>query len=698
MSVLFKKIYSKYLSYDSKYSLVLIISLLISPYMILGPYSLVLMHDNGDSVIPFMLSYKHIDFLSAWNPFQMGGVPRFSQGFKTGYLALLFSVLPVWWAYLSALIVHSLVGAFGFTKVYTELTGIKYSKLTAWVCLLYIVYTLHWGMLVYYSEFWIIAISAVYLHYSDRLSNINRIFLAAFLGLITSLFSSSFTIISFVWLIFPLVVFVKYYNKPINVVLISLIYSLFFFIGMMPELGSLLSNSKLSHRDLLQVYDLSNVLGILIPSLHSPVSLFSFIPIIFFARLSKRCKVIVLIYFSIIALYTIFFIGFNYIEEWIPLSIRNLNYTRLQFPTIFLQYIISGIGLSIILNMNTRYKFVQMITPIVLSLIPFIVILKTMATGWVLDGNAQSYNTEQYKVIADLQGGELGKFRVSSIAMLSALPAAYGLEAAGGYLNMYSKRYKYFYSTMMTPESAENIPEYVQKTSEWGNQLGLNCVFNEQITLEADNCFDSDLVSLANIGFIFARNPVIGRSLENISSPEIRFHDYSQTEKIKKMVTSNLGGDAPINIMKVKNPVDRFFLASNIRVVEDWEEMKHDLRSQDLNSLTSTALILKEDYLPRILNDYKSYLNAHTTDIQKSEKIERLYYYADKIAINVTSQKSAILVASNSYSPYWSAKVNGDPAIIFPVYGAFWGIIIPKGFSKVEYEYNEPRLLSKFFK
>ena len=61
------------------------------PFVVLGPYSFVRVHDNGDSILPGMIILANLtnplgesDYWS-WLPFQATGVPTFSQGMLNLY-------------------------------------------------------------------------------------------------------------------------------------------------------------------------------------------------------------------------------------------------------------------------------------------------------------------------------------------------------------------------------------------------------------------------------------------------------------------------------------------------------------------------------------------------------------------------------------------------------------------------------------
>jgi hypothetical protein len=67
-----------------------------------------------------------------------------------------------------------------------------------------------------------------------------------------------------------------------------------------------------------------------------------------------------------------------------------------------------------------------------------------------------------------------------------------------------------------------------------------------------------------------------------------------------------------------------------------------------------------------------------------ADSVQFRSYEADRILIDVNSTGESLLVLSEMYYPGWRATVNGNPAKIFRVDGAFRGILIPRGQSSVE--------------
>lgn len=67
-----------------------------------------------------------------------------------------------------------------------------------------------------------------------------------------------------------------------------------------------------------------------------------------------------------------------------------------------------------------------------------------------------------------------------------------------------------------------------------------------------------------------------------------------------------------------------------------------------------------------------------------SDSVQFRSYEADRMLMDVNSSGGGMLVLSEKYYPGWRATVNGNPAKIFRVDGAFRGILVPRGQSSVK--------------
>ena len=69
-------------------------------------------------------------------------------------------------------------------------------------------------------------------------------------------------------------------------------------------------------------------------------------------------------------------------------------------------------------------------------------------------------------------------------------------------------------------------------------------------------------------------------------------------------------------------------------------------------------------------------------------RIER--YSAESVTLRVQAACAGLLVLPDTYFPGWKATVNGRETAIYPTDGAFRGVTVPEGTSRVEFRY-EPR-------
>ncbi len=61
-----------------------------------------------------------------------------------------------------------------------------------------------------------------------------------------------------------------------------------------------------------------------------------------------------------------------------------------------------------------------------------------------------------------------------------------------------------------------------------------------------------------------------------------------------------------------------------------------------------------------------------------------------RIVLEVDARADSILVATNNYSPFWKAAVDGRDSRIFPVDHTFQGVTVPQGRHEVVLTYEPP--------
>jgi uncharacterized membrane protein YfhO len=64
----------------------------------------------------------------------------------------------------------------------------------------------------------------------------------------------------------------------------------------------------------------------------------------------------------------------------------------------------------------------------------------------------------------------------------------------------------------------------------------------------------------------------------------------------------------------------------------------------------------------------------------------------DRLALDVAPAGAGLLVLSEIWHPYWSARVDGQPAEVLQVDVALRGIAVPAGNHSVELEFRDPNV------
>jgi len=134
----------------------------------------------------------------------------------------------------------------------------------------------------------------------------------------------------------------------------------------------------------------------------------------------------------------------------------------------------------------------------------------------------------------------------------------------------------------------------------------------------------------------------------------------------------------PIRVLRVEEPLPRTYVAEGVRVVPDADaaaaliDPRFDFRRE---------VLLAEGLPPR----------RPGADPAGESRV--VSYLPDRVQLEVSARRAAVVVLLDSYDPGWRACVDGQPAHILRVNAAFRAVAVPPGEHRVVMAYRPPALL-----
>ena len=276
-------------------------------------------------------------------------------------------------------------------------------------------------------------------------------------------------------------------------------------------------------------------------------------------------------------------------------------------------------------------------------------------------------------------------FRVGTIAhgLHPAYACAYGLETVDAVAPLYPKRYSDFWGKVIEPLTSKD-----EKLYDYFNNFGArvylfspsNRVFDTIEEVPFTEYYNLGLLSLANTKYLISPVPLSDEHLTLLASQtpdEERMH--GGLVNLVSGIRHNAEGRR-LYIYENGLCFARFFLSGKALVFENSNQLLEAMAKADADSLRSNVFV-EEELVSKIDLDRLGATEGEVT-------IEQ--YSPDQITLSVALDKPGILVVSNSYSPYWTCKVDGVAKNIFPAYHTFMGISLEEGDKLVELEYCPP--------
>lgn len=238
-------------------------------------------------------------------------------------------------------------------------------------------------------------------------------------------------------------------------------------------------------------------------------------------------------------------------------------------------------------------------------------------------------------------------YRVATVSGGGLLPSyayAYGMETVDGHMALYPKTYYYFWGDVTAKALAKNHQRYDDYINQ-GTRIYLFGPenYNELETLDFEEYYDLDLLSLANVKYIITRKPLEDKGLMLLPSS---YRDQIKTwqnktllQKLEFFLEGKYFGP-PLYIYQNLNVLPRFFAQSGGHLLEN--------------------AVFVEQYSP------------------------------DVIELSINTREDAQLVAAINYYPFWHVFIDGQEKEIEKYQQTFMKVNVGKSDEKVTFKYLPP--------
>jgi hypothetical protein len=707
----------------SKYKpqiIILVICLLLNlEFWILGPFSFVQKADNADVMMSYYMRLVH-DFFeygpTYWADYMSIGVDRLSNTLSLlRFPALLLMVFPDWVAYQLLVILQVFVPALFLFKISHEhLLFSKQSSLIGALSYAFLIsvgqHNFHFGY-----EFGVLLFPAVVFYLNMLLSTdgIKKYILVFVMGALYSVVFSPIAknlpfVVPFIFLWFLL----YKRNKKYPLLFLSL-----FFVGALfsqtQEIITLIIHKSGSQREFLpDRYQLKAFVDVL--------SIFKLeLLICLFIALLTKFKNTTINYFIVLLPLLIFsFYYLSHVVHYIIPSLKSFSFKRfgLMIPfnvafliTLFVHYY--GFKLSEYINWK-RLKSYGLVVIALTACIGLVDIKINVLKNWLMLNTYNSfYDWEQIQRISDHQNETDELYRVETYAqshITSAMLATYGLSPAGGYMSMFPQYLFEFWESILKKGlmTGKLYDEFFLKTHLylylWPVTIQMNDDYFD-FSVTANKYYNLNLLSLLNVKYISSRVPLYDKNLELIEEGKIEYEPgmrmiekYGRSAVLRKEFIEFLWQRIKFNFTTVGDQYlyrntkyfPRFFLTKQIKKYNDSITLLQALESATEKGLREFAFI-EIDEINEGLKIENHYMHG---------EVKIIKYSPDNIIVEVVTDGDAILVASNTYSRYWHAKIDGKSTQIFKADHTLWGVKIAKGRSVIEYNYIPPYSLGYLLK
>ena len=169
--------------------------------------------------------------------------------------------------------------------------------------------------------------------------------------------------------------------------------------------------------------------------------------------------------------------------------------------------------------------------------------------------------------------------------------------------------------------------------------------------------------------------------LLNQTAQKQAWDEFDTWGKIKTSLKANFFGATHLFIYENTQALPRFYFAERIVLLKTPAEVRDAIKSLPAKALRRTMFAEK--------NSAASDIDFHRI-YSTSGSVNVTHYGTDGIDLRVSLSDDALLAVSNTYSPFWVARANNKRVPVFPSYGTYMGVFIPKGTTEVTFRYEPP--------
>lgn len=657
-------------------------------YFVLGPGSYLRTHDTGDVFVPDLISYRFENLSPAlWFRFAAGGTDRLAQGFFGIFDVMVFQILGAWLGY-AFIVVGQIILASVFTyKLCRETLGLDRLPST-FAGLVFGLSSSHG--LIFYSAMAYLPLTIWALSRALDGSVTRRIVTAIAIaigygGSAHAPFLIPFPLV--VWVLWFVLVERRYrFNTFLFIVLV---YALCLAVRAQDVLA-MIGSADWSHRRLLGADEYVRWLTTF--GWLDRITAVAVVPLclagVWQSRKNRGFGVVAMILLMYVGAW-LFLAVSGPLGDLIPFA-EKFNFSRILYFLAFPVAVLSGIGVALALRTNYLVRVARLTfrTGTAVVFVAFGVLFLASvrekvehADDWVRNGSVKrNYASPAVLSFAEQHRHAQEPFRVASFQMVPSHMHAYGLETVGGYVTMYSIRYKEIWERIIAPYGAR-YPDKLSGFVGWGNRISLiNDEPRERVQFREN--YNLNLLSLANMKFIFSRDELIDDALVQVQGSDRPWNSRDQVEKIKFNVLANLTGLKSLYVYENLDVVPRFRFVSEVRVLPTDDQVLEALALSTSDEIKRAALMHVAD-AKGLPSDSRKFSEG---------RVSVALYESDRIVLEVEVDGAGFLAVSNEFHPAWRASVDGEPASILRTDHAFWGVPVPAGAQRVVFTYEPPLL------